>query len=227
MPQNVNGINIDLDVIKIVIRSGRMPVQRKPRGHYHHGDLRDALVLATLDIVDREGTGAVSLSAAARRVGVSPQASYNHFPDKAALLAAAAEHTLRGFHDAMVVAAAHTRTPGERLERLGVSYVELAAAHPARFRLLSVPELADKRSHPALVAAHAMAFDILVAAIEDCMTAGLVRRSDPRKLAIAAWATVHGVAWLLLEGQLADVSSDATALARDAVRVMFKGLRAR
>ncbi len=199
-----------------------MPL-RKPRGAYHHGDLRDALVRATLAIVDREGTGAVSLSAAARRVGVSPQASYNHFPAKADLLAAAAEVVMHELAAAMLAGAEGARTPGERFERLGVAYVEFAAAHQARFRLLGVPELADKTAHPRLVAAHAASSAALVGVVEECIAHGVVRASDPDTLARAAWAIVHGVASLVIEGQLV---GDPTALARETIRVLFKGLRA-
>lgn len=196
---------------------------RKPRGAYHHGDLRDALVRATLEIVDREGTGAVSLSAAARRVGVSPQASYNHFPAKADLLAAAAEVVMRDLAAAMRARAAGARTPGDRFERLGIAYVEFAAAHAARFRLLGAPELADQTAHAGLLAARAASSAALVAVVEDCIAAGVVRAGDPQRLARAAWAMVHGVAALVIEGQL---TGDATVLARDAIRALFKGLRA-
>lgn len=195
---------------------------RKPRGAYHHGGLRDALVRATLDIVDRDGTGAVSLSAAARRVGVSPQASYNHFPAKADLLAAAAEVVMHELAAAMLARAAGARTPGDRFERLGIAYVEFAAGHAARFRLLGVPELADQTAHAGLLAARAASSAALVAVVEDCIAAGVVRASDPHKLARAAWAMVHGVAALVIEGQLV---GDPTALARDAIRTLFKGLR--
>jgi len=196
---------------------------KKPRGAYHHGDLSDALVRATLEIVDRDGTGAVSLSAAARRVHVSPQASYNHFRAKADLLAAAAVVVMRELLAAMRARAADARTPGDRFERLGIAYVEFAAAHEARFRLLGAPELVDKTAYPALLAAQAASLAVLVEVVEACIAGGVVRASDPHRLARAAWATVHGVASLVLDGQLV---GDPTVLARDAIRVLFKGLAA-
>jgi len=203
--------------------------RKKPAGKYHHGELRRALLDATLGIVEKAGTGAVSLSAAARRVGVSPQATYNHFRDKAALLAAAAEESVRALERTMRAAGAATAGHGERLEATGVAYVVFACAHPAHFRLLSAPELADKTEHPQLLAAYEAAFSVLLAAIEDCQAAGVVRGSDARKLARAAWATVHGVAWLLVDGQLrvSGASGDTEQSARDAIRVLFKGLDAR
>ncbi|WP_394842071.1 TetR/AcrR family transcriptional regulator [Pendulispora brunnea] len=206
---------------------GGLRPQKKPAGRYHHGELRRALLDAALGIVEKDGTGAVSLSAAARRVGVSPQASYNHFRDKGALLAAMAEEGLRGLERSMREAGAADLGEGERLEAIGVAYVAHASAHPAHFRLLSAPELADKTEHPQLLAAYEAAFGVLLAAIEACQATGVVRKADARKLARAAWAMVHGVAWLLVDGQFAVAGADAAHVARESVRVLFKGLDAR
>jgi AcrR family transcriptional regulator len=184
---------------------------------------------ATLGIVEVLGTGAVSLSAAARRVGVSPQASYNHFPDKGALLAAAAERSVRGLERAMSAAAGGPGGPAERLEATGVAYVRYACAHPAHFRLWSAPEIADKAERPDLRAAYEDAFAVLLRALQTSQAAGLVREGEPRELALAAWATVHGLAWLLVDGQIAvsGATAHTTSLARETLRVLFQGLRAR
>ena len=112
------------------------------------------MLLATLDIATRNGTGAVSLSAAARLLGVSPQAAYNHFRDKEELLAAAAEEAVRALERNLRQARDAARGPGERLEATGVAYVRFAREHAARFRLLSAPELTDKSKHPALSLIH-------------------------------------------------------------------------
>jgi AcrR family transcriptional regulator len=203
--------------------------RKKPRGQYHHGELRRALLDATLAIVEQEGTGALSLSEAARRVGVSPQASYNHFRSKSELLAAAAEEAVRGFERSMREARNSARSAGARFEAVGVAYVVFAAEHPAQLRLLSAPELADKRTHPVLLAAYEDAFGVLLDAITECQRALVVRPGNPRELAVAAWGVVHGVAWLVVDGQIAVTGDqgDAEQTARDAVRALFRGLSAR
>jgi AcrR family transcriptional regulator len=198
-------------------------LRKKPAGRYHHGGLRRALLDATLAIVAEGGTGAVSLSAAARKVGVSPQASYNHFRDKAELLAAAAEEGVRALERALREARDGAKGPGERLEAAGVAYVEFACARAAQFRLLGAPEIADKSEHPALLAAYEDALRVLLEAIGDCQRAGVVRKGDPRALATCAWATVHGLAWLLVDGQIS--APDAGEVAQGTVRVLFRGLR--
>jgi AcrR family transcriptional regulator len=202
-------------------------VRHKPSGKYHHGGLRRALLDATLAIVAREGTTGLSLRAVARRVGVSPQASYNHFRDRAALLGAAAEEGLRELARGLQEARDAAHGPGERLEATGIAYVAFANSHAAHFRLLSAPDLAEKRSDPGLSAAYEEAFGVLLGAIEECQRAGIVRGGDAHALALAAWATVHGLAWLVVDKQIsvAGVPGDADEVARSTLRVLLKGLR--
>jgi len=210
-----------------VLETRTKRTKKKPAGRYHHGDLRHALVEATLAIVERDGTGAVSLSAAARRAGVSPQASYNHFRDKGELLAACAEGAIREVTREMHAARDAERRPGERFEATGIAYVRFAQHNVAKFRLLGAPELTDKSRHPGLVAAYAEAFAVLVGCIEECQRAGLVRNGEAPKLAVAAWATVHGVACMAADGLLAatHVEGAPVDVSRDAMRALFKGLR--
>ena len=70
---------------------------RKPLNTYHHGDLRDALVQAALREVERGGPEAVSISALAKKLGVSQPAPYKHFADREALLAAVTAEAFRQF----------------------------------------------------------------------------------------------------------------------------------
>lgn len=192
-------------------------ILKKRTGAYHHGDLRRALLDATLAIVEREGTGAISLSAAARRVGVSPQAAYNHFRDKESLLVAAAEEGMRELERMMRAA--------RGLEETGLAYVQFARERPAQFRLLGVPELADKSRHPTLIAAYESAFSVLLSAIEEAQAAGTIRKTDSRRLAAAAWSIVHGHAWLEVDALLP--ISGRPDSARDVLRVLFKGMAPR
>src|SRR5580698_1519973 len=137
-------------------------VRHKPSGKYHHGELRRALLDATLAIVASAGTTELSLRAVARRVGVSPQASYNHFRDRAALLAAAAEEGLRELARGLREARDRVRGAGERLEATGMAYVAFASSHAAHLRLLSAPDLVTKRTDPGLAAAYEEAFGVVL-----------------------------------------------------------------
>ena len=73
-------------------------VRSKPARGYHHGDLRQALVSSGLELIEKEGTEALSVREVARRAGVSSAAPFRHFPSRTALMTAIAEEAMRRFH---------------------------------------------------------------------------------------------------------------------------------
>src|SRR5690349_249520 len=88
---------------------------------YHHGDLRRALLDATLRLVDQKGPQGFTLRAAARAAGVTPSATYHHFEDKDALLAAVAEEGFDLFQVALEQASNQpAASPQERSRNVGV-----------------------------------------------------------------------------------------------------------
>src|SRR5271165_5836654 len=109
----------------------------KPRGSsYHHGNLRQALLNAGLELVTQKGINGFTLREVARRAGVSHNAPYAHFRARADLVAALAAQGVRGLRDAL--AEARDRTTGNAIDRLrstGVAYVRFAIQNPAAFRL--------------------------------------------------------------------------------------------
>jgi len=111
------------------------------RSSYHHGALRPALIAAARALLDEGGPAAVGLREAARRVGVSPTATYRHFKDKDALLAALA---VEGFREFGAALAASERAP-EPLSAMGAAYIDFALAKPGMFRLMFSPMQQDCR----------------------------------------------------------------------------------
>jgi AcrR family transcriptional regulator len=203
-------------------------VDAKPHDRYHHGDLRRALLDAALLLIERDGPDALTLRAAARLAGVSQAAPYRHFNSKEALIAAVAEDGMRTMTDWMREAsAAFADSPAARFQALGVTYIRFAHAHPAHFRVMFGPGAADRRQVPSLDAAYAEAFALLHDSIVESQRAGLVKQGDPRELALAAWAMVHGASSLLVGGQ-ASVSGirklDPVHVAERMTAVLFVGL---
>jgi AcrR family transcriptional regulator len=192
---------------------------------YHHGDLRHALIAEALSLIASRGIGALTVREVARRAGVSHAASYRHFADRAALIAAVAEEGFRGMLAAMQGARGRARTPAAQFQALGVAYVEYAAAHPAILRVMFSPEVADKSRHAGLKRAADALYGLLVESIRRGQGAGLVAKGDPEDLAFTAWSLVHGCATLIVDGQLAGESPKR--LAEASTRVLFEGLRAR
>lgn len=170
---------------------------------YHHGNLRRALIDAALKLIKTAGPGALTLRAAARLAGVSQAAPYRHFASKEALLAAVAEEGFRTMSALQRQAmAAYPQDPVARLDACGLSYIDFASRHPSHFTVMFGPEVADKSSYPSLKAAAKETFAILLGALADCREAGLLRPGELKELALATWSLAHGLASLLVNGQL-------------------------
>jgi AcrR family transcriptional regulator len=173
---------------------------------YHHGDLPAALIAAARELLAEDGSEALSLRAVARRAGVSAMAPYRHFPDKEALLAAVAADGFREF--TVALEAADSRAPADQaLVEQGVAYVGFACAHPALFRLMFGPP--RQGMHPALKHDEAQAHGVLAARVA-AETAAPLRQSRT----LACWSVVHGLASLIIDGQIDISGTTPEALAR-------------
>ncbi|CAM5501585.1 TetR/AcrR family transcriptional regulator [Streptomyces tanashiensis] len=164
------------------------------RSTYHHGELRQAVLAAALDVIATDGPGALSLRDLARRAGVSHAAPAHHFKDRTGLLTAIAA---QGY---ALLAADLAGTA--RLRERGVRYVRFAVEHPAHFQVMFQPELL-RADDPDLLAAKERASAELRAGVADLRDV-----PDARTAGIAAWSLAHGFATLLLthnvDGALGD-----------------------
>ncbi|GGU13915.1 TetR/AcrR family transcriptional regulator [Streptomyces lateritius] len=183
------------------------------RRTYHHGDLRQAVLTAALDVIATEGPSALSLRDLARRAGVSHAAPAHHFKDRAGLLTAVATE---GF-DLLAVALGEAAD----LKDAGVRYVRFAADHPAHFQVMFQPDL-HRPDDPDLLAAKERAGDRLRAGVAG-LPGGGTRGTDPRLAGVAAWSLAHGFATLLLshnlEGPIGE--QDPEEVFRTLARLLF------
>jgi AcrR family transcriptional regulator len=181
------------------VPSPRKPSQKKKR--YHHGDLRRALINASLALIEKEGVGALTLREVARRLGVSHAAPTYHFADKGALLAALAVQGFSELMEEMALAAERAGDdPVQRLKARGVAYVGFAVHHPQQFRLMyGYLESND--------AALREAGERCLAALTEAVMEVMASRgaADPRRLVVVgagSWAVVQGLATLWIDGRL-------------------------
>ncbi len=172
------------------------------RSSYHHGHLRPALIAAARALLDEGGPGAVGLREAARRVGVSPTATYRHFRDKEALLAAVAAEGFREFAAALADAGRRREEP---LSAMGAAYVDFALARPGMFGLMFSPLMAKRELYPELRAAAEEAF----AQLRHGVRSQAPDAENFDTAALAAWSLVHGLSHLILDGVLPAASAQA------------------
>ena len=177
---------------------------------YHHGNLRNALIHAGLDILATQGIQGLSLREVARRTGVSHAAPYRHFANKEALLAAIAEE---GFGRlAAVTRATIACFPDDPRAQLGAAheaYVRFALENPDQLRVMFSGLLTGPGRPDTLQAAAEAAFGLLVGIVETGQRAEVLREGDPVRLAVAAWTMMHGLAVILVEGQLSPLAVGA------------------
>lgn len=181
-----------------------------PPKSYHHGNLRESLLLAAEATLAERGVHGTTLREVAKAAGVSHAAPYHHFASLNELLAAVAERGFIAFGDAMEQASSAAE-PHERLLQIGQAYVRCALAQPTRFRLMFAPQLAQAASYPALQVASNRAFGLLMA------TACAQDSANGPELALCGWSLSHGLSNLLIDGafdHLITVGQDLDTLVR-------------
>jgi AcrR family transcriptional regulator len=190
--------------------------KRKPASApYHHGNLREALLEAGLELLRDHGAEALGLRELARQAGVSRTAPYRHFENKEALIAAIAEQgflRLQAYLDE-----AHTRE-GRDIERwfleAGRQYIRFAAENPENIKVMFGPYITyDPQLHAHLHAVGEATFGRLVELVVHAQQAGLVRGGDPVNVSLSVWSLVHGFAMLLVHNRLDFLQLDAARIA--------------
>lgn len=170
------------------------------RKRYHHGDLRNALLDATSELVGLHGAQGFSLREAARRVGVDPAACYRHFRNREALLHAFATAGFSSLAQQMAEAVHAVDDPAARLVTLGRTYVAFARAHPTEFRVMfgeSGTDARDPRLRPDDV--ERTGYEQLEDEVARWARARRLSLDVPL-IALELWAVVHGLARLVVDG---------------------------
>jgi AcrR family transcriptional regulator len=181
-----------------------------PKATYHHGDLRAALVLAAMDLLEESGESELSLRAVARRAGVSPAAPYRHYADREALISAVAAVGYRALAERLAAAHPSPSTP-EQLASVAIAYVQFALERPALFRIMFGGPC--DRDDDERVAATAAVSQYVRAIVDRTFP-----QADAEALATAVWALVHGLASLHLDGKL-DASTPSVVAERIAAAI--------
>jgi AcrR family transcriptional regulator len=196
-----------------------------PRG-YHHGNLREALLRAALELIAEKGPAGFTFAEAARWAGVSPAAPYRHFRDRDELLASVA---LRGFEqfEAALSKAWDDGRPDAftALDRLGRAYLEFARAEPAYYSAMFEAGIPFTISQE-LRDAGERAFAVLRTAAENICAKMVGPRPPALMVALHIWSMSHGIASLFGRGDSARRPLPMTAeeLLEAEVLIYLRGL---
>jgi AcrR family transcriptional regulator len=165
-------------------------------------DLREACIQEALAIIETAGVEALSLRDISRRLGVSHQAPYKHFPSRDHILAEIVRRAFDSFAAHLDSYHPHTGDPHRDLATMGRTYLDYALTHSLQYRLMFGTPLPDPAQHPAMMKSAQHAFALL----QDCLMALRHAQATPSMPADASqatldalfvWSTLHGLASIL------------------------------
>ena len=178
----------------------------KQKSSYHHGDLAQTLISATVELLSKKGSESLSLREVARVAGVSHGAPAHHFGDKAGLLTAVAIDGHQLLAKQINQNINRKRTAQSRLIAAGESYIRFAIKHPGHFTIMFQSAQINRQSPEYQNAAIETS-----STLSNCVTELLVTQMSARKLrgiVMALWSQVHGFSTLWLAGNFGDPNDE-------------------
>ncbi|MBN4667603.1 TetR/AcrR family transcriptional regulator [Pandoraea nosoerga] len=206
------------------------------RTTYRHGDLRRALLEAGIALARDGGPDAVVLREATRRAGVVPNAAYRHFANRQDLLGAVRSAALAELAvaierelSALIALPSLDRVAlaRARMRAVGVGYLRFARAEPGLFHTAFAPsENVRSPADPAKAGASGLnPFELLGAALDGMLAAGIIDPAQRPGAEYLAWAAVHGLSVLVIDGPLRDLpDNEVDALGHRLVAMVERGL---
>lgn len=165
---------------------------------YHHGNLRETLVEAALDILANEGIAALSLRSIARKSNVSQAAPYSHFRNKKELISTVAESGFQKLAIKMAEDASGSATTEARINKLVYSYIEFAQSNKPLFQLMFSKEISDMKGSETLAMTAGKSYSLISAALSKSENS----ETDTNFLTVAIWSLCHGLTNLIIDEKL-------------------------
>lgn len=182
------------------------------KASYHHGNLRPALVEAATSVLADNGVAGLSLRRVAQEAGVSATALYSHFKDKRELLAVLATGGYESLAASMLrEASVLDQTDDETqfsLLALAHGYILFAIRNSAIFHLMFGQELGRLSDFPELATTASRSYAMMASSVARQLEAN-GSQADAAVAATAAWAMVHGLATLIIDGRVSATSCGA------------------
>lgn len=170
---------------------------------YHHGDLKNALIKAGVEILSKEGIEGLSLRKVAQRAGVSHNAPYSHFPDKQSLIAAISTEGFKQLYSELDAAASlYVDDPKRQLQEGAWTYAQFALNNADTFKIMFSGVLEKEKEYPAFIEISRRTFQRVVEIVKACQTAKVLSSGSAEMMAVSVWGQVHGIISLMLEGQI-------------------------
>ncbi|WP_085297984.1 TetR/AcrR family transcriptional regulator [Cognaticolwellia mytili] len=170
---------------------------------YHHGDLRKSLVSTASDMVAEDGIEGLSLRKLAEKIGVSRTAAYHHFTDKNDLLCAIAEQAFERWHKiSSEIFSQENLSNVDKYRSFVHAYISFANENPSLYELMFGRVIWKENNSTATLKSIAYtSFNYQVEMIKLWQEQGIINSEENTlRLAQVSWATLHGIARLVIDG---------------------------
>ncbi len=176
----------------------------KTQQSYHHGNVKNALIDAAMDLIEGNKADAISLRRLAKEVGVTPSAVYNHFADRDSLMLAIKIRLykeLNQFFDSQI---SQTDDPEQAMLEVCFAYFRFSQEQPARFMFLfsstlplelSTPEFIEVSGH-SLVRSRKLVYGVFEKYNIPCNEEDIVNTT------VLIWSQLHGIVMLRNSGSI-------------------------
>ncbi|MEC5216736.1 AcrR family transcriptional regulator [Actimicrobium sp. GrIS 1.19] len=181
--------------------------------------LRDACIVAAREVIAERGIENLSLRDVARKLKVSHQAPYRHYPSRDHLLAEVMRRCFNEFAEHLD-ARIHVDEPRDDLAGLGRQYLSFARERPLEYRLMFSTPWPQSAEHPALVRDAVHAFDILRQVLRRMHGASADQRELVELDALFIWSSMHGLAGVMNGNCIDKLDLGATVLATASAHMM-------
>jgi AcrR family transcriptional regulator len=165
-------------------------------------ELRDACIVAAQEVIAERGIENLSLRDVARKLGVSHQAPYKHYPSRDHLLAEVMRRCFQSFA-AHLDARPRFDDPEQDLESLGLQYLAYAHQHPLEYRLMFSTTWPESVEQLDIAQDATHAFNVLRGVLRRMHGESAALREAVDLDALYIWSTVHGLAGVM-NGQCID-----------------------
>ncbi|MFK7869583.1 MAG: TetR/AcrR family transcriptional regulator [Roseobacter sp.] len=197
-----------------------------PKRGYHHGNLRQALVDAALELIEVKGPTGFTLSEAAKQAGVTPAAVYRHFAGREDLIAEAARQGYIIFADLMQYAYEKGQPSAlAAFSATGRAYLAFARKYPGHYIAMFESGISVNRTAD-LAAVAGKANAVLEKAATDLSQHIPADRRPPAAMFSAhIWAMSHGVVELFARNSPGSASPfPADELLESGIGIYLRGL---
>ncbi len=201
----------------------------KKASTYHHGNLKEALLTTALDMVESEGLDAITLRELTQKLGTSRSAVYRHFESKEDLIKGVIERGYAGLDELFTpIFRDQNYSVEERFERMSRAYLKFAMEHPNLYRLLFGERFREEREGICDYRDETQATGLyaLIGLLLEAQEAGVIEKTDPMIQAATIWASMHGLASLLIDGHLM-MSDNLEEIYRHMYLSLLRGLGTR